>query len=79
MPAAAATLPPDLQACGVNITPNCLRALYNIPIATLNNSVNTLGIYEAGDVYAQADLDLFFAQFAPNVPQGSHPALASIE
>jgi len=38
MPAGAAALPPDLQACGVNMTPTCIRALYNIPIATINHS-----------------------------------------
>jgi len=55
MPAGAAALPPDLQACGVNMTPTCIRALYNIPIATINHSANTLGIYEEGDIYAQAE------------------------
>lgn len=43
------------------------------------DSVNSLGLYETGDTYAQADLDLFYKQFAPNVPQGTHPILDSVD
>ena len=41
--------------------------------------MNQLGLYESADVYAQADLDLFYKNFAPNVPQGTHPLLDSID
>lgn len=79
-PAGAGQLPAELQDCGRNITPACLRALYNIPSApTQVDSVNALGIYESGDIYSQQDLNSFFAQYAPNVPQGTHPALDSID
>jgi len=73
MPPAAHGLPPDLQDCGRNITPTCIRALYDIPKAHLKDSVNALGIFEDGDFYAQSDLDKFFAQYSPNVPNGTHP------
>jgi hypothetical protein len=78
-PSGAGQLPPDLQDCGRNITPACLKALYQIPNAYLKDNVNQLGLYESGDVYAQSDLNSFFAEYAPNVPQGTHPLLDSID
>ena len=38
-----------------------------------------MGLYEDGDIYSQQDLDLFFAEYAPYVPQGTHPLLDSID
>jgi tripeptidyl-peptidase-1 len=61
------------------MTPTCIKALYNIPNAYLKDTVNALGLYESGDIYAQEDLNLFFKNFAPNVPQGTHPLLDSID
>ena len=72
-------MPPDLQNCGVNITPTCIKALYQIPNAYLKDDVNQMGLYESGDVYSQEDLNSFFAAYAPNVPQGTHPKLDSID
>lgn len=79
MPPGAGSLPANLQDCGRNITPTCIKALYNIPNAHLNDNVNSLGLYESYDTYAQGDLDLFFKNYAPNVPQGTHPILKSID
>lgn len=79
IPAGAETLPVALQGCGTSITPACLKALYHIPNATRNDTVNNLGIYEDGDIYSKEDLSLFFAEFAPNVPQGTEPTLDSID
>lgn len=78
MPAGAGSLPPDLQDCGRNITPVCIKALYDIPNPHLTDNVNSLGLFESNDAYAQEDLDLFFKNFSPNVPQGTHPILESI-
>jgi len=62
------------------MTPVCLKALYQIPDApTKVSPVDAMGLYESGDIYAQADLNSFFAEFAPNVPQGTHPTLDSID
>jgi tripeptidyl-peptidase-1 len=72
-------LPSDVQNCGVNITPTCIKALYQIPNAYLEDNVNQMGLYESGDVYSQEDLNSFFAAYAPNVPQGTHPKLDSID
>lgn len=79
LPPGAGQLPVDLQDCGRNITPTCLKALYNIPDALRKDNVNALGLYESGDIYAQEDLNLFYKNFAPNVPQGTHPLLKSID
>jgi len=38
-----------------------------------------MGIFESGDTYAQADLDLFFANYTPQIPQGTHPTLDAID
>jgi len=73
MPPGAQQLPPDLQDCGRNITPTCIRALYDIPRAYLSDSVNSLGVFETGDMYAQSDRNAFFTQYAPNVPNNTAP------
>lgn len=79
MPPAAANLPVDLQGCGLNITPPCIKALYQIPNATLASPGNSLGLYEQGDYFSKQDLDMFYAQYAPYVPQGTYPIPALID
>lgn len=79
MPPEAASLPYDLQDCGRNITPVCLKALYQIPNAHIKDSVNQLGLFESGDIYSQEDLNSFYAAYASYVPQGTHPLLDSID
>lgn len=63
----------DLSNCDVAITPACIKALYQVPDATKADSTNAMGIFEEGDFYAQQDLDLFFKNFTPSIPQGTHP------
>jgi tripeptidyl-peptidase-1 len=77
----AGSLPANIQGCDRNITPACLKALYKIPDADPKKSdpKNIMGLYESGDTYAQEDLNLFFAKYAANVPQGTHPTLDSID
>ena len=77
--AAAEGLSPDLNACGVNVTPPCIRALYEIPRAHYCQPENVQGLYQRGDVFAQADIDAFFKKFAPYIPQGTSPTVASID
>lgn len=70
----------DLSNCSIVITPACVAALYNIPepngIAHPNNQ---MGVFEEGDYYSQKDLNLFFANFTPYIPQDTHPTLKSID
>lgn len=67
------------------MTPACIRALYDLPSpAEVDSSFNSgsggsLGVFELESVYNQTDLNLFFKKFAPQVPQGTHPKLDSIE
>lgn len=72
----------NLSNCDSIITPDCIAALYQIPPNKINhpNPANTMGIYESeAQYYTQQDLNLFFANFTPNIPNGTHPALASID
>ena len=64
--------------CGSHIRPPCIKALYNIPDATLNTPENALGIYEDFQSYDQIDLNLNFRRFLPYIPQGTHPKLVDI-
>lgn len=79
MPPAAHGLPPDLQNCGVNITPVCIKALCDLPNLNISDTANRMGVYEEYDAFAQADIDLFFAHFAPWVPQGTSPNVVSVD
>lgn len=79
LPPAAHGLPPDLRHCGVNITPPCLRALYHLPLATVDDPANSPGFFEQGDYYAQEDLDLYFKHYAPQVPNGTMPVRRLID
>lgn len=66
----------SLSTCDQVVTPACIQALYQItpndPYARVNLN-NSLGIFEEGDYYAQQDLDRFFGNFTPYIPNGTHP------
>jgi len=79
MPSAVRDLPEDLQSCSVNITPVCLKALYQLPTLNFSSPDNVMGVYENEDMFAQQDLDLFFENFAPWVPQGTSPIVTSVD
>ena len=70
----------DLSNCDVNITPDCLRALYKLPPRSLtSNPKNSYGIVEyTPQAYLQGDLDLFFANFSKNQVQRT-PIFDSID
>ncbi|KAF2807064.1 subtilisin-like protein [Mytilinidion resinicola] len=71
----------DVQSCVDTISPDCLRALYNIPdvSSTKPCGENSFGIVEYSDnSYISSDLDAFFANYSkPAV--GSYPELVSID
>ena len=70
----------DLSTCDVAITPACIRALYNVSLPpSVAQPGNEIGIFEDGDFFAQEDLDLFFANFTPYIPQGTQPILDLID
>ena len=61
------------------ITPTCVAALYGIPSVTTVHDGNALGIYEALDRYSQDSLDAFYKQYAPYIPQGTHPTELDVD
>lgn len=75
---AAAALPPALQNCSTNITPDCIRALYGVPQPTKAIPGNSLGLYQQGSYFAKSDVDSYFLKYAPYVPQGTYPVNATI-
>ncbi|KAJ6031227.1 subtilisin-like protein [Penicillium herquei] len=77
--AKALSLSADLQGCGYNMTPTCIKAMYDIPDAKTAVKGNSLGLYEQGDYFAKSDIDLFYKEYAPWVPQGTYPTPALID
>lgn len=79
-PPSAGQLPEDLRTCGLNITPACIRALYDVPYPRETVKSGIVGIYEENRLssYSQEDLNLYFQQFAPYVPQGTEPTVVSV-
>ncbi|MCJ1386575.1 hypothetical protein MMC17_009701 [Xylographa soralifera] len=69
----------NLSTCDTVITPACIAALYQVPPGDKAHPLNAMGIYEFGDDYGNTSLDLFFATFAPHIPQGTRPTEADID
>ena len=71
-----------LDSCNQYITPNCLRALYQIPPPPTNKPSeqrNPYGIVEyTPQLYVQSDLTAFFANYSTGQKQKT-PALVSID
>ena len=67
-----------LSTCNTQITPDCLRALYNFTNGTLAKS--SYGIVEyTPQAYLQTDLNLFYSNLAREIPAGTAPILDSID
>lgn len=79
MPTPAYDLPPALQTCSVNITPTCIRALYDIPMLDFHSPENIMGLYEDYDAFSQQDIDLDFVNLSPWVPNGTAPKVTSVD
>lgn len=77
--AAVAALPAALQNCSTTITKACIQALYSIPDAPAAVPGNSLGLYEQGSYFAESDINLYYAKYAPEIPQGTFPINASID
>ncbi|KAK5174105.1 uncharacterized protein LTR77_001185 [Saxophila tyrrhenica] len=68
-----------LKNCNTQITPDCLRALYDFQHGHLALKKNAYGIVEyTPQAYVPSDLDLFFRQFAKKAV-GERPVLDSID
>ncbi|KAI0648913.1 subtilisin-like protein [Trametes meyenii] len=69
----------QLQHCDEQITPICLRALYNFAYVPLAAHKNSIGIVEyTPQAYVPSDLDMFFGNFSKS-QVGERPSLVSID
>ena len=50
-----------------------VSVLYQIPLGKTARPGNSLGIAAAGRSYVQADLDVFYSKYAPQIPAGTGP------
>ncbi|KAF8517279.1 subtilisin-like protein [Hysterangium stoloniferum] len=65
--------------CDSQITPACLRALYNFTYTPVATAENSYGIVEyTPQAFLQSDLNLFFSNFSPSLV-GTSPTLISID
>ncbi|KAH6868439.1 peptidase S8/S53 domain-containing protein [Alternaria rosae] len=71
--------PDDLSDCLSLFTIHCLRAMYNVPVASHNNTGNELGIAAFKDSLYYPDLPAFFKNYtSPQVPLDVEPEFISI-
>ncbi|TDL20635.1 subtilisin-like protein [Rickenella mellea] len=69
----------ELANCDKMITPDCLRALYNVNYKPIAIHKNSYGIVEyTPQAFLQSDLDMFFTNFSKSLV-GTSPTLVSID
>ncbi|KAJ2978445.1 hypothetical protein NQ176_g3813 [Zarea fungicola] len=65
---------------GTAILPDCIQYLYQLPENTEADPRNAIGIYEVADSrFSQDNLNLFYKNFYPRIPQGFGPQIDSID
>lgn len=72
----------DLSNCYNVVTPACIRALCDLPLPDTSERVDnalSMGIFETGQTSSQEDLNEFFRSYAPYIPNGTSPILASVD
>ena len=76
-PASESSPPP----CYETVTPKCIKQLYGVPLNPKGpvNPENELGIFEDGSYYIKDDLNAYFSTFASYIPNGTYPAVDSID
>ncbi|PCH37568.1 subtilisin-like protein [Wolfiporia cocos MD-104 SS10] len=78
-PKTTGTIEAEIEDCDEQITPACLRALYDFEYDPIAADKNSIAIVEyTPQAYTAADLDLFFANFSPS-QVGERPVLVSID
>ncbi|TFK41781.1 peptidase S8/S53 domain-containing protein [Crucibulum laeve] len=70
----------DVDDCATQITPACLKALYNFTYNPVSSGSNTFGIVVeyTPQAYTKADLNLFARNFSSNLI-GKYPKLVSVD
>lgn len=78
--AARRTSAPGVWPCSTELTPECIKKIYNITDGKLASKNNRLAITEFDDnIFSQSDLDHFFATYAPYIPKGTTPNMHIID
>ena len=77
-PGASPDAVPQVAACNAQITPDCLRSLYNLPNGTLAKSSYAVVEYTP-QAYLQSDLNKFYSSEAREIPSGTAPIFDSID
>ncbi|KAM7215665.1 alkaline serine protease [Rhypophila decipiens] len=69
------TLPPlNTSVCDLYVSPACIREQYRIPEGSRASPGNELGIFESlNDHYSKQDLDEYFSNVYPQIPNGTYP------
>lgn len=66
--------PTSIAQCDRIVSPQCIRAMYNVTYPTTAADGNQLGIFEdLGDIYDQPDLNLFFQTLTNITGAGRKP------
>ncbi|OBZ72773.1 Tripeptidyl-peptidase SED1, partial [Grifola frondosa] len=69
----------SLNSCADQITPACLRALYDFNYTPVATNRNSIGVVEyTPDIYNPSDFDVFFKRFSPS-QVGQRPKMISID
>ncbi|QLI69459.1 Tripeptidyl-peptidase sed1 [Metarhizium brunneum] len=70
----------DASNCPTQITPACIKALYNITDSTTAVKGNQLGMFESdNEMHKQSDLDQFYRLYASKIPKGTGPKIDLID
>lgn len=69
----------NTTSCASLVTPACIKELYGLPTPDKANANNSLGIFELSSWYQYEDLDLFFDNYAPDIPVGTRPQNLSVD
>ncbi|KAL6830938.1 peptidase S8/S53 domain-containing protein [Trichoderma sp. SZMC 28015] len=72
--------PGNLSNCSSMVTPECVRAMYNVADKPKGHPNNTIGIYSTqGQQYSPDSLSIFLKLFAPEIPQGTQPEFQGVD
>ncbi|KAL7934123.1 peptidase S8/S53 domain-containing protein [Trichoderma chlorosporum] len=70
----------SLSNCSMMVTPECVRAMYNVADKPEGHPDNSIGIYSSqGEQYSPDSLNTFFKYFAPEIPQGTQPEFVGVD
>ncbi|KAL7914962.1 peptidase S8/S53 domain-containing protein [Trichoderma velutinum] len=70
----------NLSNCSFMVTPECVRAMYNVADTPKWHPNNSIGIYSTqGQQYSPDSLSSFFKYFELEIPQGTQPEFQGVD